>query len=387
VIVDLHAHYPLHLLADEGGALRWMTRSGQVRLRDRLRAFVLRIANWIGNYDKPDDPAVTVPNLRSGNVMVVLSVLYAPFDEMDLSQPYGAPPTKAYVEDLVGQIRMVEEEIAQRHSNEALVAHNGQELGSALAQNKVALIHAVEGGFHLGASEDDVRANVRRLSLLGVAYVTLAHLFWRRVATDAPALPFLPDWLYALLFPQPDCGLTSLGRAAVREMVQQRMLIDVTHMSVRSLDETFELLDEIDPGRTVPVFASHAACHFGSLKYNLEDRHIKAIADRHGVVGLIVCTHYMSDGRKKPGSVEESLQLVCEHIDRIRAASGGSLDHVAFGTDLDGFIKPTLPGFEKPKVFRDVERALHERYGEDGASRICSGNALRLLEYWGTRAS
>ena len=57
---------------------------------------------------------------------------------------------------------------------------------------------------------------VERLADSGVAYVTLAHLFWRQVATNAPAIPFLPDWLYRRVFPQPDRGLTELGTAAVR---------------------------------------------------------------------------------------------------------------------------------------------------------------------------
>ena len=47
--------------------------------------------------------------------------------------------------------------------------------------------------------------------------MTLAHLFFRQVATNAPAIPFIPDWIYRLLFPQRrDVGLTPLGEAAVR---------------------------------------------------------------------------------------------------------------------------------------------------------------------------
>ena len=32
-----------------------------------------------------------------------------------------------------------------------------------------------------------------KLAAHGVAYITVAHLFWRGVATNAPAIPFLPD--------------------------------------------------------------------------------------------------------------------------------------------------------------------------------------------------
>ena len=73
--------------------------------------------------------------------------------------------------------------------------------------------------------------NVADLAGRGVVYVTLAHLFWRRVATNANALPFLPDPIYRLLFCQPDVGLTPLGEAAVDAMYRNRMLIDLSHMN------------------------------------------------------------------------------------------------------------------------------------------------------------
>src|SRR5205823_13546128 len=153
-----------------------------------------------------------------------------------------------------------------------------------------------EGGFHLGDTPQHVRENVRRLAAHGVAYVTLAHLFWRDVATNAPALPFLPDWLYGVLFPQPSTGLSDLGKAALDAMVEEHILIDLTHMSERAMNETFVRLDMLDPDARVPVVVSHGAYRFGGLRYNLRDHQIRAIAARAGVVGLIVCKHYMADG-------------------------------------------------------------------------------------------
>ena len=38
----------------------------------------------------------------------------------------------------------------------------------------------------------------------GVAYVTVAHLLYRQVATNAPALPFMKDSTYNQVFPQPE---------------------------------------------------------------------------------------------------------------------------------------------------------------------------------------
>ena len=84
----------------------------------------------------------------------------------------------------------------------------------------MALVHCVEGGFHLGATTEQVDASVTALAGRGVAYVTLAHLFWRRVAANAPAIPFLPDVVYSTLFPQKaGIGLTELGdRGGARDV-------------------------------------------------------------------------------------------------------------------------------------------------------------------------
>lgn len=379
MIVDLHAHYPMHLSA--ASTLARMTDPNGLGLGNWLRALILKLANLLDNYPKSGKPAVTIPNLQAGGVGVVLSVLYQPFDEIDLEQRYGAPPLGSYFADLEAQIQGVETEIATRHAADAVVVKSQSELQAATAQGKVALIHAVEGGFHLGDTTQHVQDNVSRLADHGVAYVTLAHLFWRHVATNAPALPFLADWLYGLLFPQPSEGLSALGKAALDAMVDRHILIDLTHMSERAMTETFARLDTLDPQRQVPVIATHGAYRFGRLGYNLRDDHVQAIAARNGVVGLIACKHYMSDGLPTPDTFDASMDTIYRHIDKIREITG-SYNHLAFGSDLDGFIKPTLPGLDTPAAYASVETRLAARYGVAVAQQICAGNALRVLQYW-----
>lgn len=371
----------MHLI--EQSTLERMQRFRRSPSLDWFRVLILRLANQIANYQQ-GKPAVTIDNLRAGNVGVALSVLISPFAEIDLDKPYGAPPSPTYINEVVDQIQVVEQDIAAGHGGKAAVAHNQNELQIALAQGRVVLVHAVEGGFHLGDTPAAVRDNVRLLARRGVAYITIAHLFWRQVATNAPALPFMADSLYRTLFPQPAQPLTELGKAMIEAMVDEHVLIDVTHMSDPATDAALALLDELDPGRQVPVIATHAACEFGSREYNLADRHIDAIAKRRGVIGLIACTHYMAHGTAipKPKTFDDSMDVICTHIDRIRQVTG-SHDYAAFGSDLDGFIKPTLPGLESPSGFAEVEERMTQKYGAVAAKQICSGNAMRVLGYWG----
>jgi microsomal dipeptidase-like Zn-dependent dipeptidase len=387
VIADLHAHYAMSLLpATDGRPYDLLvTAHGRVRLRDGVRARLVRFAGRFANYrDLFSGPRVTVPSMQQGGVGVACSVLYSFFDELALEKPYAAAPETGYLATLMRQLELVEADIAAKHAGAAAVAHNPAELDAALAAGRTAFVHCVEGGFHLGPTPADVDRAITSLARRGIAYVTLAHLVWRRVATNAPAVPFLPDRVYRLLFRQPSEGLSDLGEAAVRAMVRERVLIDLSHMSDRSVADTFALLDELDPGRHVPVIASHAGFRFGGQEYAIQEQTLRRIAERGGVVGLIFAQHQLLDGlrRRKTKTFEQSFEVICRHIDRI-AEITGSHRHVGLGSDFDGFIKPTLGGLESMADMARLEAALRDRYGDADAELITSGNALRLLRgYW-----
>ena len=377
----------MHLVPDaERDVLKLVTSPGaRWRLLDRARAMLVGLLSKLGNYQSFESgPRVTVPLLRSGGVGVALSVLYSPFDEMDLGLRYPGEPQDHYLPTILRQLEAVERDISTNFDSEAAIARNPTELDAALEAGKVALVHCIEGGFHLGPDPERMDEAVRELARRGVAYVTVAHLFYRRVATNANAIPFLPDPVYRLLFPQPQLGLTPLGEAVIRAMVAERVLIDLAHMSERALDDTFILLDEVDPARDVPVVISHGAVRFGNDAYNLSAATIERVAARDGVIGLILAENLATDGirLRRTTKIEQSLDVLFRHLDRLREITG-SHRHSAIGTDLDGFIKPTLAGLEDTGRIARIEAALVERYGADDAELITSGNGLRLLRgYW-----
>jgi microsomal dipeptidase-like Zn-dependent dipeptidase len=380
MIVDLHAHFPMHLMPrEQADTHAWVLKPWP---GSPWRSAILQVLSKLFNYQGPGgDPGVTVDLMKQGNVGAALSVLYAPFDEMDLSAPYGAPPRSQYVKSLRDQMDLVESTIAADAQNAAM-ARNPQQLKDVMDSGRVAIVHCVEGAFALGADETEIAATVEEFAGRGVAYVTLAHLFYRGVAQNAPALPFLPDPLYKLVFPQKgdDKGLTPLGEAAVRAMVAHKVLVDVTHMNDLAIEDTLTLLDQT--GERPPVIASHIACRLGKAGYNLSDDAIREIGDRGGVIGVIACEHWAADGRKTPKTFNESVDLICEHIERVRKVTKSDAS-VAIGTDLDGYIKPALKGLEHLGLMKDLEQALVARYDATLAERFCSGNLLAVLNgYW-----
>ena len=387
--------------------------------RDRVRhAMTSDAGRSSGNFVPGTGlPRISVASLREGGVDIALSVLHSPFDELapslrnprrwlalrgllrtvraDNNAPNARaagslalgglaadrPPRRGAFARLLRQIDSAERFVEHHHGREAAFAHFPSELDAVRASGRVALVHAVEGGFHLPPDPQDVGAAVRELAQRGVAYITLAHLLYRSVATVAPAIPYLSDDTFRRLYPQPASGLTAHARAAIASMVAEGILVDVCHMSEASLRDTFELLDRLDPGREVPVLASHVGLRFGDQQYNLDASTVERIVARRGVIGLIVATHQLADGLPAPVSFDDSMELLFRHVDEI-AEIAGSHEHTAIGTDLGGFIEP-LPGLADARAFPAVRGALERRYGARVAELIAAGNAERVLRaHW-----
>jgi microsomal dipeptidase-like Zn-dependent dipeptidase len=374
----------MHLLDRlERPRLRHVARRG-VSLKARFGVVVMWAASRVANYRSwSSGPRVTLELLEQGGVKLVLAVLIVPLDEMDLSQPYGAPPREHYFPDLLEQMQRVEHDLADQDPQHTrhVIARSADDLDD---EGRIAFVHCVEGGFHLGTTRDEVAAHVAELADRGVVYITLAHLFWRDIAANAPALPFLTDAWYDRVFPQPEgVGLTELGRAAVEAMYRHKVLVDLAHMRADAISQTLELLDQLDPEHRFPVVATHAGVRFkdSTQQYQLADDTVRQIADRDGVVGLIMAQHQLNDGvRTRPTKrLEESIEVICRHVDRIEEIAGPG--HVALGSDLDGFIKPTMGGIETAADLAKLREALVEHYRDEAkVDAFLYGNARRVIE-------
>ena len=66
------------------------------------------------------------------------------------------------------------------------------------------------------------------------------------------------------------------------------------------------------------------------------------------MVGLILAQHQLNDGLRRTNTktLAQTLDVLDRHIEAIGP------DHVAIGSDLDGFIKPTIGGVESAADLR-----------------------------------
>lgn len=399
-IADLHCHYPMHLLARDPDIQKQLPRRARrdtaknvtleyvIRVRRhrgvvaKIRAFLVLIAARRKNFRSYHDTwRVDLDKLRRGGVRIVCSVLYLPFAEIA-----DGPEQDGDYGELLERLGEVEEELAlEPEESRPVVVRTEADLDRAIDERRIAIMHCVEGGFHLGRHEDQIGARVEELSRLGVVYITLAHLFYRGVATNAAALPMLTDHQYELVFHQPEgSALSPLGERAVRSMYEHRILIDVSHMRRDALIETFELLRHFDrvnraEPRDYPVLATHAGFRFGDQAYMLAPETIREIAARGGVIGLIMSEHQLNTGLgvDDPSDRERTLRTIRSHIDAIREVTGSNA-YVAIGSDLDGFIKPTVAGIDDVDDLASLRGPLADAYPED-VDAILSGNAIDVL--------
>jgi membrane dipeptidase len=280
-------------------------------------------------------------------------------------------------ECLLVQMDQMERQVA-RAGDRFQLARSNAELDQVLAAGKTAIVHTVEGGHVLGAGlePDDLPARLARLEQLanrGVASLTLAHLFRNELAGHAEAIPAAQRKLPTC--PLETCvdldrGLTATGRAVVERMVELRMIPDVTHCTPIARRDIYDLV-----ANRVPVIASHIGVQsMNPEPYNVDKSDVQAIAASGGVVGVIFMPYWLEKSHPDAG-----LEAIWKTMETLRDWSGGLWDHVAIGTDFDGFTDPPDDCDSEAQLPRVREMLDAKGLSEDDAEAVTGGNARRVL--------
>ena len=116
-----------------------------------------------------------------------------------------------------------------------------------------------------------------------------------------------------------------------------------------------------------------------------EDETIRRIAERDGVIGLIMAQHQLNHGirRRKTKTLDQSLDVICRHIDRIHELTG-SHRHVG-DRQRPRRVHQADDGRAGAHAARcaPLQAGLGEAYPRD-VDAITHGNALRVLRaVWG----
>ena len=191
-----------------------------------------------------------------------------------------------------------------------------------------------------------------------------------------------------------DEGLTRLGLLVVREMLRVGIMVDATHVGVRSSMDMAELCAAAGK----PLMITHSNMHAVYPHYrNVTDMQVKAAAATGGVIGINGLGEFLPD-------VAAGTEAIFRHLDHLAGLVGPG--HAGIGLDFlddaprfwasvraEAFRWPPPP-FGQPRVdtaFAGPEQVLElcdamVRHGWDDAAvrGILGGNFLRAAEAsWG----
>ena len=176
-------------------------------------------------------------------------------------------------------------------------------------------------------------------------------------------------------------GLTKAGCEMVAEMCRLGMLIDMSHLSRRSIDDCFDISDK-------PLIFSHGRVSKTSSPAGLDPRQMKRLAQNRGIIGMHFCSHILNPkyaGVFAQASIEELL----DQIDLAIELGGEAC--VALGPDYmpltSYYLQKTnqawlshVSGLENIRQMGSLTEAMVRRnYSDARIKNILGQNALRVI--------
>jgi membrane dipeptidase len=301
--------------------------------------------------------AIYIPSPAHADDASVEDLMDRPPYALDLPDPLPLRDSQAVAFDLAAHLLWME-----RASDGAFrLCRTAAEIETAQANQVIAGVMHMEGAEAIDPGCDALHAfHAMGLRSLGPV--------WSRPTIFGHGVPFA--------FPStPDTGpgLTEAGKRLVRECNALKVLIDLSHLNEKGVEDVARLSD-------APLVATHSNAHaITPSSRNLTDRQLAMIRDSGGMVGLNFATVFLRpDGRRDPAMGWEA---VLRHLDHLIGQLGE--DHVGFGSDFDGATVPD--GIADVTGLPRLIAALRVHgYDEALIQKLAWGNWLAVLRRtWG----
>ncbi len=322
-----------------------------------------------GMNDKPDrgKGTVSLPQLREGNVGLVVATQIARFVSADNPLPGWHSPEQAWAQtqgQLAWYKAMEEEgEMMQIRDRRSLEIHLAYWENEARNEHKtIGYILSLEG-----ADSIITPGYAERAYEYGLRAIGPAHYGPGRYANGTDSVG--------------EMGKNGLDLLKVMERLH--MILDVTHLC----DDAFWQALKHFRGA---IWASHNNCR-ALVDHNRQysDEQLKALIERKAVMGAAFDNWMLvpewKRGVSTPSGMNCGLEKVIDHIDHICQLAGNA-EHVAIGSDLDGaFGKEQCPfDLETIADLQKIPALLMKRgYSSEEIAGIMHGNWLRFLrEAW-----
>lgn len=274
--------------------------------------------------------------------------------------PQGPRTPEGYASSIARALGMLEAIRGMSRSSNGLTARvtsTAVGIEAAWRDGVLAIVPVVENGHAIGADP----GRLRRFSELGARYITLTHNGHNDLADSANPRAELGDAA------EQHGGLSALGRTAIAEMNRLGMLVDVSHVSRKSMVQAAEV------SRT-PVVATHSCARaLCDHPRNLDDEQLDVLRATGGLIQITAMPAFL----RPKGTLETvSISDFADHIDH--AARRIGVTHVGISSDFDGggAVNGWRDASETPNVTAEL---LRRGYGRDEIAALWGGNFLRLL--------
>ncbi len=334
--------------------------------RDLTRPLAEINAREKGMTDKPDrgNGTVSLPELRKGNVGLVVATQIARFVSTDNPLPGWFSPQQAWAHTQ-GQLAWYR---AMEKQGELKQIRNWQELEAHLAywnagedksQKAIGYILSLEGADSIVSLDYLETAYENGLRALGPAHYGPGRYAY---GTDSSA------------------PISQQGKDLLRKMDELGIILDATHLCDLAF---WDALDHFQG----PVWASHNNCR-ALVDHNRQfsDEMIKALIARGAVIGGVFDAWMLSPGwirgKSTPKERNVTLATLLDHLDHICQLAGNS-NHIGIGSDLDGaFGKEQCPAdLETIADLQKIPDLLRARgYSDEDVQKVMHGNWLRFLK-------
>jgi membrane dipeptidase len=167
--------------------------------------------------------------------------------------------------------------------------------------------------------------------------------------------------------------LTDLGRELLDVLAAFNVILDLSHMAEASFLEAVDRYEGV-------LIASHSnPRRFRSSDRHLSDDMIRRLAERDGVMGIVLYNAFLTNDWDR--QVRLPFSVIPDAIDYVCQLTG-SAAHVGIGSDFDGgFGRESIPqGLDTVGDLLRIADALRERgYTEADITAIMGGNMIRKL--------
>ena len=286
-----------------------------------------------------------------------------------------------------------------RNRDKIELALNASDIARINAKGRIAAVLDLEGGFDL----DGDPAILRNLYRLGLRSAQLSAHNWANNFADSCCSPAKYH------------GLNERGKALVREMNRLGMVINVSHASDETIEQTLAI-------STDPIVATHHGMRaLNNIPRNMPDELMRKIADKGGVIGFQIGNEFhnrkafdwktqhagkpfwdTSDiaSRRKNLSIEEIDKLVAPTFPMVgvkdmpqevlfrpedwigvveRAIGVVGEDHVALGSDFDGGPTPPRGMHDIADLPLLTDAMIKRGWSQARIEKFLGGNLLRVF--------